>query len=472
MSHETMKEIIIDNNECSWIDPFRDFGVALTNWSIKWIPDAWVIAVILTILAFFMALAWGKVDAFMAIDAWGKGFWVLLPLMAQFSFSIIVAYACASAPVVSGMLNKLASIPNPDKPWQAVLLLCGFAMITAWFNWAVTIIISAMLVPYIAKHNPKTDFRLLVAAAYCGGATIWHAGLSGTATLLVATPDNFLVKTGLISELISVSRTMFTSYNFLLLIIAAVLGIVILTILTPRPEKAFTISKEEAEALITVVISDRPEQPTFSEKLIWWPGWNLTMAAACIIYMIRRFMEIGGGAWTIDMYNLTFLLLALILTWRPVVFLNACRQGVSGAWGILLQFPFYGGIFGLICYTNMGHFLTGVFTSICTKQTFLPIMYWYSGILSYFVPSGGAKLAIEAPYLLPAAKSFGISPASTTLVYAWGDMLSHLVQPFWAIPVLSITKTSFGQIAGFCGVLFLFYAIIMTIAVFFAPLGL
>jgi len=169
---------------------------------------------------------------------------------------------------------------------------------------------------------------------------------------------------------------------------------------------------------------------------------------------------------------MVFLTCALFLTGRPIIFLNACKKGVLGAWGILIQFPFYGGIFGLVSYTNLGHVITEFFTSIANERTFLPIVYWYSGILSYFVPSGGSKWAIEAPYLIPAAKSLGISPASVTLVYGWGDMLTHLIQPFWAIPILDITKTSFGQIAGFCAALFFIYAFIMTGFMFFFPLGL
>jgi short-chain fatty acids transporter len=468
-----MTEIKVDpNQKKSWMDPFRDLGISITNWTIKYVPDAWVIAVILSAVVFIMALAWGKVGPLGAIAAWGKGFWALLTLMAEFSFSIVVAYACAAAPVVSKGLNYLGSRTNPDRPWQAVIFLCLFSCFTAWVNWAITIIMSAMFVPYVAKHNPKTDYRLLVAAAYAGIATMWHSGLSGTATLIVATPDNFLMKAKILTELIPVDRTMFSSFNWILIGVAVAIVCIVFAILTPRPQKAFTLTKEEVDDLIVVAKADRPEKMTFSQMVNWWPGWNIMCGIACLVYMYLSFRSAGLSAWTIDMYNLVFLTLALFLTWRPVVFLNACKKGVLGAWGILVQFPFYGGIFGLVSYTNLGHFLTNVFTSIATEKTFLPIIYWYSGILSYFVPSGGSKWAIEAPYLIPAAKNLNISAASVTLIYGWGDMLTHLLQPFWAIPLLDITKTSFGQIAGFCALLFFIYSAIMTVVMFFAPIVL
>lgn len=473
MAHGEMTEITKEDlGPKSWIDPFRDAGISLTNWTIKYVPDAWVIAVALNIIVAGMALVWGKTDALGAINAWGKGFWALLTLIAQFSFSIVVAYACAAAPIVSRSLNWLGSRTDPDKPWQAVLFMVVFSCFTGWLNWAVTIVMSAMFCPFLAKHNPKTDYRLIVASAYVGIATMWHSGLSGSAPLIVATQDNFLIKAKILTEVIPVDRTILTPFNFLLIGISVALVALIFTLLTPRPEQAYSLSKKELDELTVSVHVDRPEKMTASQWINWWPGWNLLFGTACLVYIVLSFMASGLGAWTIDMYNWVFLALALFLTWRPVVFLNACKQGILGAWGIVVQFPIYGGIFGLVSFTNLGHFLTDVFTSVATQETFLPIIYWYSGILSYFVPSGGSKWAIEAPYLIPAAKALGISPAATTLVYGWGDMLTHLLQPFWAIPLLAITRTSFGQIAGFCAVLFAIYAVVITAAIFFVPINL
>ena len=473
MAHETMQEIAApQTGPRSWLDPFRDLGISLTNWTIRFVPDTWVIALMLSLLVFGMALGWGNVTPVGAVTAWGKGFWALISLMGQFSFTIMVAYVCASAPIVARGLDRLASCCNPEKPWQAVLMMVLFSLVTAWINWAITIVVSAMLAPYLAKHNPKTDYRILVASAYVGVATMWHSGISASGALIMATPDNFLIKAGVVSELITVDRTIFSAYNFILIAIAATICTAVMVLLTPRPDQAKPLTREEASELIQVTHVAEPVNPTFSQRMNWWPGWNLICGSACLIWIVLSFAKQGLAAWTIDMYNLSFLALALFLTWRPLVFLAGCKKGVTGAWGILLQFPLYGGIFGLVSYTNLGHFLSNVFVDVASQSTYLPIVYWYSGLLSYFVPSGGSKWAIEAPYLIPAAKTFGISPAVVTLVYGWGDMLTHLLQPFWAIALLDITKTSFGQIAGFCALLFVVYAFVMTIAMFFAPMVL
>jgi len=473
MQHGTLEEIKTPSDQGhSRLDPFRDLGIALTNWTIRYVPDTWVIAVILNVIVFAMALTWGKVTMMGAMAAWGKGFWALLTLMAEFSFAIMVAYACASAPVMARLFNYLSSLPNPEKPWQAVLAMAIFSLFLSWCNWAVSVTMSAMFAPYLAKNNPKADWRMLVTGAYTGMATLWASGLSSTAPLVVATPDNFLIKAGVLKEIITVDRTILAPYNFAMIAVGFLVVCMMMVILSPRAEKASCLTKEEAENLISVAHVPPPENPTFAQKLNWWPGWNILCGVACIAWMIIAFIQSGVAAWNIDMYNLCFLIVALFLTWRPVFLFDAFKKGISGTWGILAQFPLYGAIFGLVVFTNLGRFLTDVFASIATPNTYLPLIYWYSGLLSYFVPSAGAKWSMEAPYILPAAQAFGISAASVTLAYTWGDMLTHLLQPFWAIAILDITKTRFGQIAGFAALLFFVYSIAMTIMIFLMPLHL
>lgn len=464
-------ETSVYENDRGILNKFRDFALATSNWTQKWVPDAWIIAIILSLIIFGMALSFGNASPNQAVQVWGKGLWVLLPLMAQFSFAIIVAYVCATAPATKTALNWLGSRTNPNKPWQATLLVAIVSLMTGFVNWALTIVVSATLVPFVAKHNPKSDIRMLVAAAYVGIATLWHAGLSGSATLLVATPDNFLLKDKILTEIIPVSRTIFSSFNIILVFITIISTALILTLLTPK--KAGTgMDKEVLDSITQENKMERPAHLSPADRLAWWPGWNIIVGIACLYLLVQTFTSKGIAGWSIDTYNLLFLTLALFLTWRPIVFLESCKKGVQGAWGILIQFPLYGGIFGLISYTNLGHVLTTFFISISNPHTFLPIVYWYSGVLGYFVPSGGSKWIIEAPYLLKAAKELGISPASTTIAYGWGDMMSHLIQPFWAIALLDITKIKFGQIAGFCTMLLLVYIVITSIAMFVMPLNL
>ena len=149
--------------------------------------------------------------------------------------------------------------------------------------------------------------------------------------------------------------------------------------------------------------------------------------------------------------------------------LKAAKEAGGFIWGVVLQFPFYAGIFGIIQYSGLQDVIAGWFVAIATPQTYPAIIYWYSGILNYFVPSGGSKWAIEAPYIMTAGKTLGVSPQLTVIAYAWGDMVTDVIQPFWAIPLMGVAKLGFRDIMGYCMVYFLVYMVIISLGFWFLP---
>jgi len=160
---------------------------------------------------------------------------------------------------------------------------------------------------------------------------------------------------------------------------------------------------------------------------------------------------------------------AILLHWTPRGFLAACQRGGGFVWGIIIQFPFYAGIYGLIKFTALQDKLAGVFVKTSTPATFPLLVYWYSGIVNYFVPSGGSKWAIEAPYILAAGRDLGVPTALTVLAYAWGDMMTDAIQPFWAIPLLGLAGLKFRDIMGYLTLVFLIYAALVSLAFLLAP---
>ena len=179
-----------------------------------------------------------------------------------------------------------------------------------------------------------------------------------------------------------------------------------------------------------------------------------------------------GVSWTINAYNISFLVLALLLHGRPLPFLRACRQGVDSAWGIIVQFPFYAGIFGLLQNTTLGPWLGDLFATLATGETFPFVVYAYSGIMNLFVPSAGSKWLIEAPFLIPAGASLDVSPVTVLLAYAYGDSTSKLIQPFFAIPILAVTRMRFGDVVGYCFLIAVACFLVTTVAMFLIPLRL
>nr|WP_279637254.1 TIGR00366 family protein [Corallococcus sicarius] len=174
----------------------------------------------------------------------------------------------------------------------------------------------------------------------------------------------------------------------------------------------------------------------------------------------------GWRALNLNVVNFTFLVLAVLLHGTPARLLKASEEAASVLHGIVLQFPLYAGIYGIFKATGLTERIGELFVSLSTRETFPAIVYLYSGVVNYFVPSGGSKWAIEAPYLLEAASRLGVAPEKVVLAYAWGDMATDLIQPFWALPLLAVARLEFKDILGFLLVAFLVYLPLVTLGFF------
>jgi short-chain fatty acids transporter len=449
----------------------KDWGDGLTKWSEKWIPDALVIVWVLTFIAFALALIFGQAGIGDAVIAWGKGFWVLLEFGMQMCLIMMTGYILACSPPIRWLLDKLSSIPNPEKPWHAIMAMCLFSMISAWLQWGLSLIASAMFALFLVRRNPKTDYRLIVAAAYLGLGCTWHAGLSGSATLLVNTPNNFLIQGKILDATIPTTETIFTSFNIILTVIVIVVVTILMCAMHPRPEKTY---KVKPELLDQLKLYEAPQRPTGklspSDWLNWWPGFNIIVAIGGLVWIGWEILQKGfAGSINLNNINFFFLILGVLFHWRPWTFLKACEDAGKAVWGVIIQFPFYAGIFGLFKFTALGMVLTKAFVYISTPSTFLLIIYWYSGIENYLVPSGGSKWAITAPFIIPAAKELGVSIPKTVLTYAWGDMMTDMIQPFWAIAMLAVAKLEFREIMGWLMLVFFVFFIITSIAFLIFP---
>jgi short-chain fatty acids transporter len=162
-------------------------------------------------------------------------------------------------------------------------------------------------------------------------------------------------------------------------------------------------------------------------------------------------------------------MLGIALNYRPIFFLNAVEEAGRAVWGIIIQFPFYAGIYGLFTSTNLGAAIAEGFVEISTFNSFPLITFWYTGVLNYFVPSGGAEWLVTSPYLVPTAEALKVPMGQLILAYAWGNMMTDIIQPFYAIPLLSVAKLKFRDIMGYLFLVFLLYFVITTAAFLIMP---
>ncbi len=449
-----------------------DLGDSLSRFTQRWIPDSWVVCMILTVLAGLLAMLGAGATLNETVIAWGGGMWQLLELAMQFTIAMIAAHACVSSRPAHRFLDWLASRPNPDSPVQAIVLLGTYSMVIGYFNWAASVVASALFVPFIARRNPKADIRLMIAAAYMGMGTVWHGGLSGSAPLILATPGNPILEPGtgppIIDRLMPVNETLFLPFNLVYLVVVAVVALVMLWILTPRHDP-WTLTEEQLDLMMpTMPKEDQPTTP--ADGMEHFRGW-IILAVVLIGYPLGYsiFTRGFGASWNINSYNAVFLVGALLLQGRPSNLVRAFGNGARTASGVILQFPFYAGIFGVIIGTGLGDWLGELFVAVATTETYPMIVYLYSGFVNLFVPSGGSKWLIEAPYLLPAARELNVSAATTVLAYAYGDSTSNLLQPFWAIPILTVTRMKFGDVLGYTGIIAVVLGAVTIVAMLIIP---
>ena len=451
-------------------------GAALSRFTERWVPDSWVICMILTTVALALAIALPEVTAEEAVLAWGSGLWTLLALAMQFTIAMVAAHACVSSKPVFAALDRLAGLPNPDKPLQAVLLASCFSIFTAYLNWAFCLVACALFVPFLCRRNPKADVRILILSCYIGLGTVWHGGFSGSAPLILATPGNPLLEPGvgdpIVDRLIPVTETLFSSFNLIYMVVIALVGIVVTIALHPT-KNVMTLSEDQVNEILPQPPKLPPNTPGPAGALDRSRLWIL-LAVALIAYPLGHSMVTRGfgTTWTINAYNSVFLVAALLLHGRPDSFVSACKDGVGAAWGIILQFPFYAGIFGVMNNTELGPWLGSTFASMANERTFPMVVYAYSGLMNLFVPSAGSKWLIEAPYLIPAGAELGVSPKTVLLAYMYGDSTTNLIQPFWAIPILAVTRLRFGDVVGYTFLAALACFVVTSVAMFLIPAAL
>jgi short-chain fatty acids transporter len=458
------------------IEVIGGMGDRLSRITQRWIPDSWVVCMAITLLAMGLAVIGPGASVNEVVLAWGGGMWSLLELSMQFSLALVAAYACVSSRPVFRLLDRLAGIPRVDKPVQAVVLVGLFSLVSAYLNWALSIVACALFLPFVFRRNPRADVRVLIAAAYLGIGTVFHGGLSGSAPLIMATPGNPLLSPAVgepvIDRLMPITETLFIPFNLIYLATVAAVSLVVVSLLHPR-RNAYTLTSEQVDRMIPTLpeTADAPKTP--AEKMDSFRGWTV-VAALLIAYPLGySFVTRGFGAtWTINAYNMTFLAAALLLQGRPSDLVRAVTRGTTTASGIILQFPFYAGIFGVINNTGLGSWLGECFVQVATTETFPLVVYVYSAFMNMFVPSAGSKWLIEAPYLLLAAKELGVSATTTVLAYAYGDSTTNLIQPFWAIPLLAVTGLRFGDIVGFTGLVALVVFVLNIVTMLVIPVSL
>jgi short-chain fatty acids transporter len=429
-------------------------AIGFTSWAERWFPDAFIFVAIAVVVVAVASLANGASPAAVSV-AFGNGFWSLITFTMQMAFVAIGGYVVATSAPARRLIGWLADLPNNGR--SAVGLVAVVSMLASLLNWGLSLILGGLLVLALAaRPELRMDYRAGAAAAYLGLGATWAMGLSSSAAQLQANAAS-LPKTLLpITGVIPFSETIFLWQSVVITAVLLMVSGVIAVWSAPGPNTAVTAEAMGIKASRDDSIEVAPPQQP-GEWLEHSPILTVLLALLAIGWVIYEFSR---QDWMIaisnlNTYNFIFIMLGLLLHWRPKRFLAAVVKSVPATSGVLIQFPFYGAIAAILTQAKNGAGVTvsdqisHAFVSMSTQHLFPLVIGIYSAILGFFIPSGGGKWLLEAPYVMQAANDLKVHLGWAVQVYNAAEALPNLINPFWMLPLLGVLGLRARDIVGF-----------------------
>lgn len=445
----------------------KKFFEKLTSGSVKlvekYLPDPFIFAIVLTFLVIIISLFVTKTTPIGIVQAWYGGFWSLLAFAMQMALILVTGTILATAPAFKKALGWLAGIPKTK--FAAIVTVSVISLLASFINWGFGLVIGAIFAKEVAKRVKGIDYPLLVATAYAG-FLIWHAGMSGSIPLALATAGAALgtATGGAVVDPIATSATIFSGFNLAIVAIILVTLPLLLAAMHPKGDKVKTVDPKLLEDEEAPVKKPRSEM-TPAEKLENSYIINYVLAFIGFAVIIKYFVD-NGFNLNLNIVIFIFLFAAIALHGTPINTVRAVNSAAKATGGIILQFPFYAGIMGIMTAKgptdiSLAGAISDFFVNISNATTFPLFSFLSAGIVNIFVPSGGGQWAVQGPIMMPAGLTLGVDAAKTAMAIAWGDAWTNMIQPFWALPVLGIAKLGAKNIMGYCLIVLLYSGVII-----------
>lgn len=459
-------------------DPLQRLGEKFADVAMKYVPDPYVLVIVLTLIAALSALLVGATPTGM-LDAWFGGVWTLLLFMAQFSLTLMAGDAIAKSPTVSRFLRRIADLPNSQ--FTAVVLTSFVAMIAGLISWAIGLIVGAVIARQVAfrgkENGLKLHYPLLIAAGYTA-LMIWHSGITTSSGLIMADPSTIpatfpeYAKQG-----IPLSETIGSTVNIVTAVLLLLVVPLVMASLHPNqaedirelPENVYDeieagLMKEQEDTAGPGVTTDGgTAERTIADRLNSSRVLGLIIAIFPAYYFVTDVVQSGIGAVNLNTINAFFIFCAIVLWVTPKRIVTQMDDSVENVAGILFQFPFYAGIAGLLTGTALGTVIAEFFANNATPLTWPVLGLISAGIVNVFVPSGGGQWVAQGPILLETTRDLGMPLYTAVVIEMMGDQLTNMIQPFWAVPALALAQLRARDILGYTTVAMVAGFIIMAI---------
>ena len=445
----------------------------------RWMPDSLVFAILLTFVVALMSFGLTDSGPLEVVRGWGDGLSGLLAFIAQISIVLALGYTLAHTTPVQRLLSRISRLPrSPAAAYGFVTLIAALASL---ISWGLGLIVGGIMAVEVARSARERGIRLhyplLVASAY-SGYVVWHMGYSGSGPLAAATEGSFFED---LASLVPVTQTIFAWWNLVAIVVTIVVIVVSMMLLAPRGDEP--IVELEADENNTEdqestggeadpqsagdspepAEEDRPSpedgKPAPAERLDRARLITLALGVSLVAYLVVYFAQEGFNL-TLDIVNWSFLAAILLLVETPQKLVALIADAGKTVGQILLQYPLYAGILGMMTATGLVEVLSAFFVNIANPQTLPAVTFVFAGLVNFFVPSGGGQFAVQAPVFISAADQMGVSNPVIIMAIAYGDQWTNMIQPFWTIPVLAIAGLRVRDIMGYTTVTLLVTGIV------------
>ncbi|MCS2609647.1 short-chain fatty acid transporter [Halomonas dongshanensis] len=414
----------------------------LTRLCLKFVqsclPNALLLAIVLSVVVFLLGMVIEGQSAHVMLNGWGDGFSNLYQFAMQMSLILLTGFIIAKTPIVARMIDKLASITN--SPGQAAGIIAVVSMVTFYINWGFGMIVGAFLAREMGRRVQGLHFPLAVAAAYSGEII---RGTTASIPLLMASEGNFMED---VVGVVPITETLYAWWNIALSVALLFLLYFVFSRIKPETNE---IKQYQGEPLNNRVEKVDTRGMPWAEKLEHYRLPNLILALLPIGYLAINFHQLGFTL-NLNLVILIFLAIGLVLQPSPASLGAAVKEGILACRGIIIQFPLYAGIAGMVKVSGLADSMSAWFVEIATVHTFPIITFISAGIVNIFIPSGGGQWAIQGPIMLEAAQRLGADIPQTIMAFTWGDAWTNQMQPFWALPLLGVAGLSARDIMGYC----------------------
>ena len=429
--------------------PVQKFGEAIADRVEQWMPSPFLFAILLTYVAAIAAFVSEGSSVSEIALSWYAGFWNLLQFAMQMVIILVTGFVVAYHPRVKGGILRLVSLPKNGR--QAVVLVGIGSMLTGWVSWGLGLIFGAILAREMgklaAKNGMAVHYPLLAVAGYMGMSLTWGWGMSSSAGLLQATDGNVFMVQGIVDRVIPATEWVFHPYPLILTGLSLVFASIMLYLLAPPDQNCRGIARyvdlddddRQVEAKEPAPARPLDAKPALADRIDNSKVLGGVIALTGVVLFVRAFLTDGLGALDLNVFNFGFLMIGMVLYSSPARYQKEFNDAVKGSAGVILQFPFYAGIIGIMTGTGLVGTMTEALLSIATADNFAVTAWITGGALNVFVPSAGGEWAIVGGPMMLAGAELGVPHGQTIAAYAVGDAHTNLFNPFWAIPLLAIT---------------------------------